>query len=86
MKKIYRVAALTLSAAIAVLMVFAIVDGVRSVVLDTNILLYIVGVVQIVVGVPFLVVAIFAMLDTTKRMREARRSRKVVKVVRSMQI
>jgi len=77
MKKIHRVAALTLSAAIAVLMVFSIVE---------NILLYIVGVVQIVVGVSFLVVAIFAMLYTTKRMREARRSRKVVKVVRSMQI
>ena len=80
MKKIYRVAALTLSAAIAVLMVFAIVDGVRSVVLDTNILLYIIGVVKIVV--PFLVVAIFAMLYTAKRMREAWRSRKVARSMR----
>jgi len=71
MKKIYRVAALTLSAAIAVLMVFAIVE---------NILLYIIGVVKIVV--PFLVVAIFAMLYTAKRMREAWRSRKVARSMR----
>jgi len=70
-EKIYRVAALTLSAAIAVLMVFAIVE---------NILLYIIGVVKIVV--PFLVVAIFAMLYTAKRMREAWRSRKVARSMR----